>query len=55
MRYRQRSDPQHLLRSRLRELPVNRLSYGSLRLHALLQGEGWKINRKRVYRLYMLE
>jgi putative transposase len=55
MRYQQRSDPQHLPRSRLREMAANRPSYGYLRLHTLLLREGWKINRKRVYRLYKME
>lgn len=55
MRYRQRKDPQDLLRRRMRELAANRPSYGYLRLHTLLRREGWEINRKRVYRLYKQE
>jgi putative transposase len=29
-----------------------RVSYGYKRIHILLQREGWKVNHKRVYRLY---
>jgi putative transposase len=31
------------------------VSYGYLRLHVLLKREGWKVNHKRVYRLYREE
>jgi putative transposase len=40
------------LRQRLRELAQERLRFGYVRLHVLLRREGWKVNRKRVYRLY---
>ena len=40
---------------RLKELAETRVRYGYRRLHILLQREGWKINHKRVYRLYLLE
>jgi putative transposase len=40
---------------RIRDLAASRVRYGYRRLHTLLQREGWKINRKRVYRLYQLE
>ncbi len=43
------------LRLRLKELAAARPRYGYLRLHILLLREGWRINRKRVYRLYRLE
>jgi putative transposase len=43
------------LRIRLRDLAQARVSYGYRRLHVLLQREGWKVNHKRVYRLYRLE
>jgi putative transposase len=43
------------LRIRLRDLAQVRVSYGYRRLHVLLQREGWKVNHKRVYRLYCLE
>ena len=51
-RYRTMADPQHGLRLRLRDLAGSRIGYGYRRLHVLLQREGWKVNHKRVYRLY---
>ena len=54
-RYRHRRDEQVALRIRLRDLAAARPRFGYLRLHVLLLREGWKINRKRVYRLYRLE
>ncbi len=50
--YRHRRDPQTELRLRLRELAAARVRYGYERLHTLLLREGWRINHKRVYRLY---
>ncbi len=43
------------LRTRLRELAAARPRFGYPRLHVLLRREGWKVNIKRVYRLYRLE
>jgi putative transposase len=40
---------------RLRDLAAARVRYGYRRLHVLLRREGWRINHKRVYRLYRLE
>ncbi len=40
---------------RLKELAQVRVSYGYRRLYVLLRREGWPINHKRVYRLYMAE
>lgn len=53
--YRSHRDPQVALRMRLRELGEARPRFGYRRLHVMLQREGWRINRKRVYRLYRLE
>jgi len=53
--YRSRKDEQAALRIRIRDLALARVSYGYLRIHVLLQREGWKVNRKRVYRLYREE
>lgn len=53
--YKSRKDPQELLRMRLRDLAVSRIRYGYRRLHVLLRREGWKVNLKRVHRLYRLE
>jgi putative transposase len=55
IRYRSRQEPQQALRIRLRDLAGARVHYGYRRLHLLLRREGWKINAKRVYRLYKLE
>jgi len=54
-RYRGRRDPQTELRLRLRELAAARVRYGYRRLHILLRREGWPVNAKRVYRLYVEE
>src|SRR5258708_10502225 len=43
------------LRSRLRELAAVWVSYGYLRLHVLLKREGWRVNHKRIDRLYREE
>jgi putative transposase len=39
----------------MREMAGVRISYGYRRLHVLLRREGWPINAKRVYRLYVEE
>lgn len=54
-RYTSVADGQAALRMRLRDLAAVRVSYGYRRLHVLLQREGWKVNHKRVHRLYRLE
>ena len=43
------------LRRRLRELAQARPRFGYLRLHVMLQREGWVVNRKRVHRIYREE
>ena len=43
------------LRRRLRELAQARPRFGYLRLHVLLRREGWRVNKKRVHRLYREE
>jgi putative transposase len=40
---------------RLRELAEQRRRWGYRRLHILLKREGWKVNSKRVYRIYVEE
>jgi len=52
VRYESSADPQTALRMRLRELAMARVGYGYRRLHILLWREGWRVNHKRVYRLY---
>lgn len=46
---------QSALRLRIRELAMARPRFGYLRIHVLLRREGWRVNKKRVYRLYRLE
>lgn len=53
--YESHRDPQWALRIRLRDLAQQHITYGSRRLHVLLRREGWRINYKRVYRLYVEE
>ena len=53
--YRPRSDPQHRLRPRIRDLAMARVRYAYRRLHVLLRREGIHVNKKRVHRLYCLE
>jgi putative transposase len=54
-RYVSHKDPQLPLRSRLKELAATRVRFGYLRLTILLRREGWKVNYKRIYRLYKEE
>src|SRR6516164_9419321 len=54
-RYRKRRSEDQRLRVRLRELAEARRRFGYRRLHILLEREGWQVNHKRVYRLYMEE
>ena len=42
-------------RMRIKDIASTRVRYGYKRIHILLQREGWKINHKRVYRLYREE
>jgi putative transposase len=43
------------LRVRLRQLAEERRQWGYRRLHILLEREGWQVNSKRVYRIYVEE
>ena len=54
-RYKSSKDGQACLRMRIREIAETRIRFGYRRIHILLQREGWKINHKRVYRLYCEE
>lgn len=47
-------DDQEVLRMKIRDYATARVKYGYRRIHVLLQREGLKVNRKRVYRLYCL-
>jgi len=59
VRYRPRAtrfaEANQRLRVRLRELAEDRRRWGYRRLHVLLRREGWKVNSKRVYRIYVEE
>ncbi len=54
-RYRKRKSEDQPLRVRLRELAEARRRFGYRRLQILLEREGWQVNHKRVYRLYVEE
>ena len=43
------------LRRKIRELAMVRRRFGYRRLHAMLRRDGWGVNHKRVYRLYVEE
>jgi putative transposase len=55
VRYQSCKPLQEPLRRRLRELAAVRTYAGYRRLHTYLRREGWEVNHKRVYRLYMEE
>ena len=55
LRYTLHRDSQEALRVRLRELAGSRVRYGYRRLTVLLRREGWEVNAKRIYRLYVEE
>lgn len=54
-RYEPQPDPDEKLRRELVELARQKPRYGYRRLHALLARRGWKVNPKRIYRLYREE
>jgi len=53
--YKARRPSQAALRNRIREICATRVRYGYRRVHVLLRREGWRVNAKRVYRLYVEE
>jgi putative transposase len=53
--YLAKRDDQVLLRMRIRDIASTRVRYGYRRIWVLLRREGWKVNHKRVHRLYLLE
>jgi putative transposase len=55
LRYQPLPDRNDELKARLKALAEQRRRFGYRRLHVLLRREGWKVNHKRVQRLYGLE
>jgi putative transposase len=53
--YRSIRPSQMPLRQRIREIALTHARYGYRRVHIVLEREGWKVNVKRVQRLYCLE
>lgn len=53
--YRQHRREDQSVRARIKEIAVTRVRYGYNRIHILLRREGWRDNRKRVYRIYKEE
>ena len=53
--YKARRPSQAALRKRIQEIAATRVRYGYRRIHVLLRREGWPVNAKRVYRLYVEE
>ena len=54
-RYSSQRRDDRALRLRIREIAETRVRYGYLRIHILLRREGWRVNHKRVYRIYREE
>lgn len=50
--YRAHGDAQAELKTRIKEIAETRVRYGYRRIHVLLRRKGWKVNPKRIYRLY---
>lgn len=55
VRYLSVARDQVYLMKRIRKIATIRVRYGYRRIHTLLKREGWKVNPKRVYRLYWKE
>ncbi|MGU3422391.1 IS3 family transposase [Methylobacterium sp. D54C] len=52
VRYRSTKPDQAPLRMRICDLAKSRVRYGYFRIYILLRREGWRINHKRIHRLY---
>jgi len=50
--YKAKRRPQAVLNKRIKEIAETRVRYGYRRIHVLLRREGWRVNAKRVWRLY---
>lgn len=51
-RYKSRRIDQALLEKRIKEISQTRMRFGYRRIHTLLVREGWRVNHKRVRRIY---
>lgn len=51
--YKSKRGDQADLKQRIKEIAETRVRYGYRRVHVLLRREGWPVNAKRIYRLYM--
>lgn len=51
-RYRPKPKDDRALLKRIHDIAAARVRYGFWRIYVLLRREGWKVNHKRVYRLY---
>lgn len=54
-RYESVKDDQAVLRSRINEIASVHVTWGYPRIWTKLRREGWRVNRKRIYRLYREE
>ena len=54
-RYKSSASSQEDLRQRIVDIAHSRVRYGYKRIHIMLKREGYKVNKKKVYRLYCLE
>src|ERR1700740_10093 len=50
--YRSKRAGQAVLMKRIKEIAETRVRYGYRRIHVLLRREGWRVNARRVWRLY---
>ena len=54
LRYQPKPSVNDAIAARIREIAETRVRYGYWRIYVLLRREGWRINHKRVHRLYKL-
>ena len=55
LRYRRRRQEDSALRTRMREIAAAKRRYGCPRIYVRLRREGWRVNHKKVERLYREE
>jgi putative transposase len=52
LRYRRRRHEDEALRTRIREIAESKRRYGCPRIYVRLRREGWRVNHKKVERIY---